>query len=262
MYICIEENLLNMKTILQFLALFTLINFSASAQIELHYHGSLAADYYAIDSASGTMTDQLLDHFEKDFYIVNTGTSQIQVEYKRYRVKHTNSWEDQVCDQVTCFTADNVNIWSRPTNSASFNELLIPAGDSSLFQPKIFPRDIEGCIIYTYKLTSTFGVLYDSVQLEANYGNVECILGIDDELSKTTFNIYPNPVNDILNIKVAELNSNSTITIFDIAGKMVLSSTLKNGLNTMNVNSLNSGIYFYAIKQNNEIIETKKLIIQ
>jgi len=37
---------------------------------------------------------------------------------------------------------------------------------------------------------------------------------------------------------------------------------LINGKNTLNIENLNPGVYFYSIKRNGNVIETKKLIVR
>ena len=77
-----------------------------------------------------------------------------------------------------------------------------------------------------------------------------------EEISETNFSVYPNPVLDILNIKKSSNQTIETTTILDLQGRIVLSE----GFNeTLNVESLESGIYFIILntKGNNA---TKKFI--
>ncbi|GAA3786658.1 hypothetical protein GCM10022271_19020 [Corallibacter vietnamensis] len=81
-------------------------------------------------------------------------------------------------------------------------------------------------------------------------------------LSTIDFNIanigiYPNPVKNILNIKLAN-QQETQIDIFNVLGKKVLSKTIYNS-STINTQELTSGIYIMKIKQGNASI-SKKLI--
>jgi hypothetical protein len=59
--------------------------------------------------------------------------------------------------------------------------------------------------------------------------------------NESNFKIYPNPVDDVLNIKSTnDINS----TIYDITGKKVLESNSKN----INLEKLTKGIYIIKIK--------------
>ena len=75
--------------------------------------------------------------------------------------------------------------------------------------------------------------------------------GVEDVLEK--FNIYPNPVNDVLTI---DGNYTSAI-IYDVFGKVVLTTDYQK---TINVASLSNGIYFININTNNAIT-VKKITI-
>ena len=63
-------------------------------------------------------------------------------------------------------------------------------------------------------------------------------LFVDETSSKLS--VYPNPVKDVLTIK-GDYNS---VDVYDVFGKIVLSSDAKQ---TINVSSLNSGVYMLNI---------------
>ncbi len=74
--------------------------------------------------------------------------------------------------------------------------------------------------------------------------------------------IYPNPVNDKLNISVNTENSTKAdIQILNSVGQIISSKkyTFSNGMNmiTFNINDLGCGLYFVRINTNNEIIVRK-----
>lgn len=253
--------------------IFTLLSVSIGlisfSQIELHKDGISLGNTMAIDSANSS-----IDHFalgktittivgldttitEHEVFIVNTGTTDETITYQRVRRYHKAGWTDQVCDALICYDTDNVDIWNRPANPP----LTIPAGDSSIFQPKVFPNGINGCSIYTYIIKSgDFDTFSDSLQVTYTIGGIDCFLGNDEIETALAYSVYPNPANDILNISIAE--NNTSITIFDIVGKNVSEMELVNGNNTLTIEHLNPGVYFYSIKRNDHIVETKKLVIQ
>lgn len=65
--------------------------------------------------------------------------------------------------------------------------------------------------------------------------------------------IYPNPVNDILN--VADTNNFSNYEIFNLLGSKIISGTITNG--QIMVSDLTSGIYIIKIKDGNKIVTNK-----
>jgi hypothetical protein len=71
--------------------------------------------------------------------------------------------------------------------------------------------------------------------------------------------IYPNPIsNGVLHIE-SNLNTERTVTLFDVLGKQVLTTTTSN--NTINVAALNSGIYIVKITEGGKTA-TRKLVIK
>ena len=70
--------------------------------------------------------------------------------------------------------------------------------------------------------------------------------------------VYPNPVsNGVLHIE-SDLNTERTISLFDVIGKQVLSTTTSN--NTINIAALNSGVYILKITEGGKTA-TRKLVI-
>lgn len=62
--------------------------------------------------------------------------------------------------------------------------------------------------------------------------------------------IFPNPTKNILNIQLNNKLENSTYEIMDINGKKILNGILINNFSTINIENLNSGIYFLKIHNN------------
>ncbi|APX99265.1 hypothetical protein BWR22_02720 [Lacinutrix venerupis] len=80
-----------------------------------------------------------------------------------------------------------------------------------------------------------------------------------DTFNNANFSIYPNPTNTgFVNITTTS-NEAITVTVFDILGKQVLSQNVNN--NTLNVSSLNTGVYILKLNQNGATM-TKKLVVK
>ncbi|WP_250433529.1 FG-GAP-like repeat-containing protein [Hanstruepera flava] len=69
--------------------------------------------------------------------------------------------------------------------------------------------------------------------------------------------IYPNPAGNTLNIKSTNDISDKIATVFDINGKRVLNKRLTN--QTVDVSSLQSGLYFLRIESNGKVLNRKFL---
>lgn len=80
-----------------------------------------------------------------------------------------------------------------------------------------------------------------------------------DSFTANAFNVYPNPVTSgTVNI-TSMSNDAIDVTVYDILGKQVLHTQVEN--NTLNVSSLNTGIYILNMNQNGNT-STKKLVIK
>ena len=150
-------------------------------------------------------------------------------------------------------TFDNGNTY--PIEDASANSTLVEA---------FFNRDYTGEVVPSGILNIV------GIAAEENNGEFRIFprdladidvttLGVND-LKNSTFSIYPNPVrNGFFNIR--SINNNKfDIEIYNLLGKRVVQ---KNDMDnqTINVNTLQSGVYLVKINQDQQSI-TKKLIIK
>lgn len=99
----------------------------------------------------------------------------------------------------------------------------------------------------------------DELRLGTSWADVTPLTLSTNEFTTNSFNVFPNPVTDgIVNI-TSTSNEDIKVTVYDILGKQVLNTQLEN--NTLNVSSLNTGIYILNINQNGNT-STKKLVIK
>ena len=82
-------------------------------------------------------------------------------------------------------------------------------------------------------------------------------LGLEDEFLMSNFALYPNPVTSKINISFPEGISNCTFTIYSVLGNKILSTEISRNLNSVNMESLNSGMYIASINSNNKQISFK-----
>ncbi len=96
-----------------------------------------------------------------------------------------------------------------------------------------------------------FCVAYDGIYNQKN------------DLSTVSFSMFPNPVNDVLNIEFNErINNNVSITITDISGAVIKQfefNRISGKLLSLNVSNLHNGMYYLTVKANNDVC-TKKLM--
>jgi hypothetical protein len=84
-------------------------------------------------------------------------------------------------------------------------------------------------------------------------------LGLDTEVDNATLEVYPNPVEDILTVTNVNINTNFTIDIMDIQGKVVYTESYSgyNGNLEMNMNVVEDGVYIVRLTSEDSIQEVR-----
>lgn len=91
-----------------------------------------------------------------------------------------------------------------------------------------------------------------------NFTTTQSNVGIHENVTALNFNFYPNPFNTSLTIKV-ENEAVVKIKILDVSGKIVFENEFTEMQSTLDLNALQSGIYFLEISSDNKK-SLKKLI--
>lgn len=100
--------------------------------------------------------------------------------------------------------------------------------------------------------TQNFGAYY------RNLSDFYNIVGIKEGAASYR-EIWPNPMNEEININVPE--QNNMITIFDFKGSVIMRNQLSIGSNKINTSSLSCGFYLYKIENNSgRVLSIGKLI--
>ena len=103
-----------------------------------------------------------------------------------------------------------------------------------------------------------------NVAVEGNGGNEDDNNGNDTTSVvgnyENRFEIHPNPATTTIFIEGA-LNDNAQVSIIDLTGRCVKEVEISNTISSINVEDLESGVYFISVKQNeNNYVE--KLVIK
>lgn len=137
------------------------------------------------------------------------------------------------------FTVATAAYNMRPASGASYIATVIPAGVTS----------IAGVILQRNNTEYTIS--------PRNSGDISTLS--TDTTTKAVFSIYPNPVKSGGFNVVSSSGEQVDITLYSVLGQEV--GSFRNVTSTINVNSLNAGVYIVKIAQGSSI-ETRKLIVE
>lgn len=92
---------------------------------------------------------------------------------------------------------------------------------------------------------------------QKNCGNITSVSDASNNDFK--LHIYPNPFNDELNIRLTDNVENTTISIINAVGKVVLNQKAQTFINKINLAHLPTGMYFVSVISNEKTV-TQKVI--
>lgn len=192
-------------------------------------------------------------------------TSDAFLTFSLAHATYSASYNDRLAIEVSTNCGQN---WATIYNKSSASGLTTAPYATSTFTPTASQWVKE-----TVSLTSVQGQSEVLIRFKATsgYGNN---LYIDDvEVLSTTsvsdkdifnfVNIFPNPVEDILNVEFfLNKESNVSVKVYDITGKLIANKDLNllgQGQHKMNFDSSNwtSGMYFTVVSTDNGVITNK-----
>jgi hypothetical protein len=115
-------------------------------------------------------------------------------------------------------------------------------------------------------LTTTGALTTTSVNAVATMIPGGCAsVGVNDiEAVNRVINIYPNPFNELATIAFKDMSmmNKAELKIYNVLGEMVSATTLTKQLTTINTDELPNGLYTYKLINNNEVVQSGRLISQ
>lgn len=164
--------------------------------------------------------------------------------WQRTIVELSEGWTTAVCDPNLCYLTG--------TNTAAFN---LDAGASGTMDVHVYPNGFEGAAIVEVEVYETANP--DNATVGTYYFN-QGTNGVAERFSEAV-KVYPNPTQDWIIIDNAD-NNVVTADLYDINGKMVLSSTV-NGNQRLSIQELPAGNYILKMMDiSGDIISTNHLV--
>ena len=218
------------------------------AQVDIHLDSDPGTNY---NGQTVSITQNTASYYVY-MHLVNTSNASIDILFRRVILSSTATFYDQFCDDNLCFPCSG-NDWTAPSS------IMVSSGDSTLMKPQgNFVAEGSALIRY-YILNNANSNTLDSVDLNVTYSTAS---GINITEAADIVE-YPNPVNNIFNVDISDNSSNEiNFSLYRITGEKVFENQLFQGNNRISLDRLSSGMYFYSISSNEEIIKTKKLIVK
>lgn len=138
------------------------------------------------------------------------------------------------------YTHNNGTSWQTKTASNYFNTIIIDGT----------ARFISPTTAEVYLTTNSLGILKDVIDF-STLGTSNPVIVKDD------ISIYPNPAQDVINIKLGKNATKFKVTIYSTAGQLVLTSENKSSID---ISGLTKGVYLLKIDQPNTPTIIKKVI--
>lgn len=122
----------------------------------------------------------------------------------------------------------------------------------SQFSDPLLNAYIDDFRVYNYSLSAS-----EVAQVVSEVSS-----GVNDVHNNRELSVWPVPASDVIHVNYTSANDNSTLSIFDINGRVVMTKTMNNTTDTeLNVSNLPSGIYTLKLT-NSEETQMKKLIVR
>ncbi len=145
--------------------------------------------------------------------------------------------------------------WETVEMQKSRYDLTVPRADL------ILPNFVEG----VHKLEGIHVFGFDSLTLKWRYGglrnyyySVNSSIGLEDEAAAVTFEVYPNPANDVLNFKID--TEKVEMQILTLGGQTVLTTELTRENAEISAGHLPRGIYLCQWQKDGKV-STQKIVL-
>ena len=124
-------------------------------------------------------------------------------------------------------------------------KLYVEMHDESWHDPSVTITEMAYCTIPNYPL---------------KFGQKSLTEDVAEMSAANYYSLYPNPTDNVLTLKTSAEHECEMVEIFSIDGRLIKSQT--NDFSNINVEDINSGIYFVRIRFRNGETFTEKVVIK
>ena len=234
------------------LILFLITSFSLFAQSFSTGTQTLSSELTAninIDNDTGTTTLTLAGPSNKWFGIgfgnsnmngtdilMTNGSSTLRDAYSTSNgLPQAEASQDWTLEVNSVVNGTRTIVASRANNTGDSNDYVFNASAGSLTVIWAIGSSTE------YAYHSVRGATALSVSLGISENNL------------LSFEMYPNPVSDVLNIQLPTSTEKAEVSVFDYTGRLVSSKTISSNDKAIDVQKISKGIYMIRVAANNKI---------
>ena len=201
--------------------------YAVNAQVT---YSIIPAKSLTVTAASNSIT--IFDIFEK-----NIGAAKIVMKWKGISINLPGTWNYSMCDFGTCYPG----IPNGPNTMDT-----IPVNGQGFLGLNIDPGTQAGTgIVKVYVYQNGYPLNGDTLTWTIN----SVASGLFEQFAGNNFQIFPNPVKNNLNIKLANgFNEKAIANIMDALGRNVMTVELASADNQIDISGLQNGCYSLVIK--------------
>ena len=202
-----------------------------------------------IDNDTGTTTLMLAGPSNKWFGIgfgnsnmngtdilMTNGSSTLRDAYSSARAQpQPEASQDWTLEVNSVVNGTRTIVASRANNTGDSNDYVFNASAGSL------------TVIWAIGSSTTYA--YHSIR---GATALSVSLGISEN-NLLSFEMYPNPVPDVLNIQLPTGTEKAEVSVFDYTGRLVSSKTISSNDTAIDVQKISKGIYMIRVAANNKI---------
>lgn len=192
----------------------------------------------------------------KVFYVKNTGSTTDFFYGREIVHKSHEGVIVQFCDENICYNTNNPSnpsssegLWKSPKKQLLEDSLY-------MFKPQLSPQGHSATAKVVYYVLDEGGVKLDSVTV---LFTSTASIGKETSIS---FNIFPNPVKDVVTLSSEALKGGGRVVFTDALGKEVKRTSVSDESTTIDVSDLNRGVYFVNIISKEGIKSTVQRLIK
>ncbi len=215
-----------------------LLSSAQSFQVRISETDTIVANNDTLFAAGNADDQDIKKHFE----IENLTNSEITVRVVRENVNVPEGMNAVFC----------LNVCYAPNTTEA--DAVIPGESNQALDVDLWPQNVDGTAVVKMKLTNAAESEELVFYVEYAVAPAVGMNTLTDQIS-----VYPNPVNDVLNVKFS--GQDSQLQVFDAVGKLINEKNFPtNGKYQIDFSEMVSGIYLVRLMDNGKVIQTHKVM--